>query len=103
MTESTEQFAELTERGHQVFTAAVRAWEDAARSLVEAARRPGGTLPDVQASLDAAFDFAAQMLADQRDFAKKVLTAGARIVPAGAETAQAPAASDSRPSPAESS
>src|SRR3954454_21062624 len=102
MTESTEQFAELTERGHQVFTAAVRAWEDAARSLAEAARRPGGTLPDVQASLDAAFDFAAQMLADQRDFAKKLMAAGAPVVPAGAETGEAPAAPDDDPSPAES-
>src|SRR4051812_44241408 len=77
MTEPTDTFAELARRGHQVFTAAARAWEDAARSMVEAARRPGERLPDVRASLDAAFEFAAQMLAEQREFAKTVMAAGA--------------------------
>src|SRR3954449_11081174 len=77
MTEPTDTCAELARRGHQVFTAAARAWEDAARSMVEAARRPGERLPDVRASLDAAFDFAAQMLAEQREFAKTVMAAGA--------------------------
>jgi ribonuclease E len=77
MTEPTDTFADLARRGHQVFTAAARAWEDAVRSMVEAARRPGERLPDVRASLDAAFEFAAQMLAEQREFAKTVMAAGA--------------------------
>src|SRR3954462_4190768 len=78
MTEPTDTFAELARRGHQGFTAAARAWEAAARSLVEAGRRPGERLPDVRASLDAAFEFAAQMLAEQREFAKTLMAAGAR-------------------------
>ena len=86
MTQPTEQFAELTRRGHQVFAAALRAWEQAARSIAEAAGRPGGRLPDVQASVDAAFDFAAQMLADQREFAMELMSVAGR---AGA-TAAAP-------------
>src|SRR4051812_15457853 len=85
MTEPTDTFAELARRGHQVFTAAARAWEDAARSMVEAARRPGERLPDVRASLDAAFEFAAQMLAEQREFAKTLMAAAAR--PLAAERA----------------
>jgi hypothetical protein len=40
MTEATDQFPELTRRGHQVFTTALRAWDDAARALADAARRP---------------------------------------------------------------
>jgi hypothetical protein len=34
MTDATDTFAELARRGHQVFTAAARAWEDAVRSMV---------------------------------------------------------------------
>src|SRR5688500_15259516 len=87
MTEPTEQFAQLTRRGHEVFSAAVRAWEEAARSLAEAARRPGGRLPDVRASVDAAFDFAGQMLAEQREFAKMLMDAGTGLVRDTAERA----------------
>src|SRR5687768_14604934 len=47
MTEANDRFAELTRRGHEVFTAAVQAWEQAVRSLAEAARRPEGGLPDI--------------------------------------------------------
>jgi hypothetical protein len=74
MTDATDPFAELTRRGHQLFAAAVQAWEQAARSLAEAGRRPEGRLPEVRASLDAAFDFAAQMLAEQRDFARTLMS-----------------------------
>ena len=80
MTEPTDQFAELTRRGHEVFTAAVRAWEQAARSIAEAARRPEGGLPDIRASVDAAFDFAAKMLDDQRDFTKTLMAVGSQVV-----------------------
>src|SRR5687768_16076895 len=87
MTQPTEQFAELTRRGHQLFAAALSAWDDAARSLAEAARRPQGGLPDVRASVDAAFDFAARMLADQREFTKVLMTAGTRMLGATAQRA----------------
>jgi hypothetical protein len=80
MTEANDRFAELTRRGHEVFAAAVQAWEQAARSLAESARRPEGGLPDIRASVDAAFDFAARMLADQREFAKTVMSMGSQVV-----------------------
>ena len=80
MTEANDRFAELTRRGHEVFAAAVQAWEQAARSLAESARRPEGGLPDSRASVDAAFDFAARMLADQREFAKTVMSMGSQVV-----------------------
>ena len=78
MTEATEAFAELTRQGHQVFTAAMQAWEQAARSMAGAAGRPGTQPPDMGAQVDAAFDFAAQMLADQREFTRTLMTAGGR-------------------------
>jgi hypothetical protein len=87
MTEANDRFAELTRRGHEVFTAAVQAWEQAARSLAEAARRPEGGLPDIRASVDAAFDFAARMLADQREFAKTVMSMGSQVVTATTQRA----------------
>ena len=87
MTEPTDTFAELTRRGHEVFTAAVRAWDQAARSIAEAARRPESRLPDVQASLEAAFGFAAQMLAEQRDFAMTLMSAGPRVAAASGQEA----------------
>jgi hypothetical protein len=97
MTDATDTFAELARRGHQVFTAAARAWEDAVRSMVESAHRPGGRLPDVRTSLDAAFDFATQMLAEQREFAKTVMAVGARtLAPQGPEP-DVPGSPDARP------
>jgi hypothetical protein len=87
MTQATDQFAELTRRGHEVFTAAIQAWDQAARSIAEAARRPEGRLPDIRASVDAAFDFAAQMLADQRDFTRTIMSVGSQVVAATAERA----------------
>src|SRR4051812_23278189 len=97
MTEATDRFAELTRQGHQVFTAAVQAWEHAERSMAGAAGRPGGQPPDVGASVDAAFDFAAQMLADQRDFTRTLMSAGAK---AFAAAAQRPGADGGTESPA---
>jgi hypothetical protein len=94
MTDARDQFAELARRGHEVFTAAVQAWEQAARSLAETARRPGGRLPDIRGSVDAAFDFAAQMLADQRDFTKTVMSVGSQVIAATAHRAE-PAAEPS--------
>src|SRR5687768_8389190 len=99
MTEPTDTFAELSRRGHEVFTAAIRAWEQAARSMVEAARRPDSGRPDPRASLDAAFDFAAQMLAEQRDFAKALLSAGSKTVASAAQRAKPSAAPEATTGP----
>src|SRR3954447_6960830 len=88
MDEATDKFAELTRRRHQLFGAAARAWEQAARSVADAAGRPERRLPDLEASIDAAFDFAAQMLADQRDFARTLMSLSVQPV---ASTADRPA------------
>jgi hypothetical protein len=100
MTDATNPFADLTRRGQQLFASAVQAWEQATRSLAEA-RRPGGP-PDVGASLEAAFDFAAQMLAEQREFAKALMSVNSQALSTAAQGARPgsetdAAASDERP------
>jgi hypothetical protein len=94
MSEATDTFAELTRQGHQVFTAAVQAWEQAARSIAGAAGPPGTQPPDVSASVGAAFDFAAQMLAGQREFTRTLMTAGAQAFAAAAQQPVAAAGTD---------
>jgi hypothetical protein len=90
MTEATDTFAELTRQGHQVFSTAIQAWEQAARSMTGAAAgRPGTQLPDVGASVDAAFDFAVQMLADQREFTRTLMSAGAQAFATAARRPEA--------------
>jgi hypothetical protein len=108
MTDTSDSFADLTRQGHQVFSAAVQAWQQAARSMAEAAGQPGAQVPDVAASVDAAFDFAAQMLADQRDFTRTLMSAGAEALAAArpptagadTETAPEPAAPEPAAAPA---
>jgi hypothetical protein len=100
MTDATNPFADLTRRGQQLFASAVQAWEQVGRSLAEA-RRPGGP-PDVGASLEAAFDFAAQMLAEQREFAKALMSVNSQALSTAAQGARPgsetdAAASDERP------
>ena len=80
MTETTDQFADLTRRGHEMFAAAAQAWQLAVRTAAGAAGLPRGELPDVGATVDAAFDFAAQMLADQRDFTRTLMNVGSHLV-----------------------
>jgi hypothetical protein len=90
MTRPRDQFADLTQRGHEVFAAAVRAWEQAARSLTTgaAAGLPNARMGDLGAAVDAAFDFAAQMLAEQRDFAKSLMSAGGQVLATAARRAE---------------
>jgi len=85
MDEARDPFAELTRRGHLLFAAAVQAWQEATRSMVDAAGRPDRGAPDLRPSLDAAFDFAAQMLADQQEFARTLMSLGVPGLPKAGE------------------
>jgi hypothetical protein len=73
MTAPTDQFTQLAHRGQEAFSAAVRAWQNTLRSY------PGAipsteALPDVDATVDAAFDLAARMLDGQREFTKALVS-----------------------------
>jgi hypothetical protein len=97
MDEATDPFAELTRRGHLLFGAAVQAWQEATRSMLDAAGHPDRGSPDLRRSIDAAFDFADQMLAEQQEFARAVMSLGAQafpstVVPPGPSAGPAPTA-----------
>jgi hypothetical protein len=81
MDDATDPFAELTRRGHLLFGAAVQAWQEATRSVLDAAGHPDRGSPDLRRSIDAAFDFANQMLAEQQEFARAVMSLGAQAFP----------------------
>lgn len=73
MTAPTDQFAQLAHRGQEAFSATVRAWQNTLRSY------PGAipsteALPDVDATVDAAFDLAARVLDGQREFTKALVS-----------------------------
>src|SRR3954449_8371339 len=96
MTRARDQFAELTQRGQEGFAAAVHAWEQAARSLTTgaAAGVPKARLSDLGTTVDAAFDFAAQMLAEQREFTKSLMSAGSQALVTAARRAMGDDQSD---------
>src|SRR4051812_7495445 len=98
MTRARDQFAELTQRGQEVFAAAVHAWEQAARSLTTgaAAGVPKARLSDLGTTVDAAFDFAAQMLAEQREFTKSLMSAGSQALVTAARRAMGDDQSDTQ-------
>jgi hypothetical protein len=85
MDEATDPFAELTRRGHLLFGAAVQAWQEATRSMLDAAGHPDRGSADLRRSVDAAFDFANQMLAEQQEFARALMSLGAQAVPSSDE------------------
>src|SRR3954453_7782460 len=85
MDEATDPFADLTRRGHLLFGAAVQAWQEATRSMLDAAGHPDQGSPDLRRSIDAAFDFANQMLAEQQEFARAVMSLGTRTSPSSDE------------------
>jgi hypothetical protein len=69
----TDQFTQLAHRSQEAFSAAARAWQNTLRSY------PGATpsteaMRDINATGDAAFDLAARVLADQREFTKALVS-----------------------------
>ena len=69
MTAPTDQFSQLAHRGQEAFSAAVRTWQNTLHSYPGAAPSTEA-LPDVDATVDAAFDLAARVLDGQREFTK---------------------------------
>jgi hypothetical protein len=99
MTRAADEFAALTQRGHEVFAAAMSAWEQAARSITHATPGVPPVRPaDLTAAVDAAFDFASRMLAEQRDFAASLLAASSRaLASTGQDARPAPEPHDEKP------
>lgn len=83
MTAPTDQFVEIAARTQEAVTTAVRTWadtvQDAAGSFAGGTGNGGHTsMPDVRVAVDRYFDFAQQVLDNQRKFAQSWLSAGAQ-------------------------
>jgi hypothetical protein len=79
MTTPTDQLVQLTQRSQEAFGALLRAWRDATATTA-AVTLPETHLPDLQVTVDAAFDYAARVLHDQREFTKALVAVGIRTV-----------------------
>jgi hypothetical protein len=101
MTSSQEQLNELTRRTQEGFKNLWQQWSEKSSELLKgvasrthAAPPAGGNAEEV---LDAVFDFAEHLIAQQRIFAKQMLAAAAKGQQPAAQVAEAPAAVPSPP------
>lgn len=76
MTAPTDQFAEIATKAQESVTTAVRTWADAMQSVAGGFTGDHAALPDAGVFVERYFDFAQQVLDNQRSFARSVLTAG---------------------------
>jgi hypothetical protein len=95
MTPSIDEFVRLTQRTQDALAAAVRAWQETARTALDAPE--GGRMPDVRTTVDAAFTFASRVLADQLEFAQALLAVA--TPQAGPAAAQGRSPAPPSPSP----
>ncbi len=70
MTTPSNPFSKIAQQGQEAVSGAVRTWAEAVERL---SGQSGGSVPDVGAVVDNAFDFAERLLATQREFTKNVL------------------------------
>ena len=73
MTVATDQFAKLAHRGQEAFSTALHVWQDVLRSYPRVAPSTEA-LPGLNATVDAAFDLAERVLAEQREFTKALIS-----------------------------
>jgi class 3 adenylate cyclase len=74
----TVQFVENARRGQEAVTTAVHTWSDAVQNYAGTLYTGPFPLPNAHAAVNAAFDLATQLLAQQREFANTLLDAGTR-------------------------
>jgi hypothetical protein len=99
MASSQEQLSELTRRTQEGFKSLWQQWTEKSNELMKgvtgrthAAAPAGGNPEEV---LDAVFDFAENLIAQQRVFAKQMLAAAAKGQQPAAQVTDAPASSPS--------
>jgi hypothetical protein len=78
MSAPTDQFIEIANRTQEAVTTAVRTWADTVQTFTGSVTGSRPSLPNAQGAVDRYFDFAEQILENQRRIAKTVLTAGAQ-------------------------
>lgn len=88
MTAPTDQFVDITNRGQEAVTTAVRTWADQVQSFASKLTAGQGQLPDLQSVVEQYFDFAEKVLANQREFATQWASAASKASEAVTEQAQ---------------
>jgi hypothetical protein len=79
MSITQQQFADLTERGHETLAKAIKTWADTAQVYTTTLSRASTALPQPQEVLNDVFDFAERLIKAQREFATVLLAAGTEL------------------------
>ncbi|GEL19630.1 hypothetical protein [Pseudonocardia asaccharolytica] len=82
MTVATDQFIDLAKRSQEAVTTAVRTWADTVQTYAGTMTGTQAKLPDAHAFVDSTFDFAEKVLANQRQLAHTLFSAGTQTVEA---------------------
>ena len=88
MTTPNDQFADITNRGQEAVTTAVRTWADTVQSFTSKAAAGQSQLPDLQSAVDQYFDFVETVLTNQREFARQWAAATVNAFEGATEQAQ---------------
>jgi hypothetical protein len=75
MTTSQETITEVTRRSQEAITSAVQIWAESVQRFMGLVPTPDAKLPTAEEVADHAFNFAAQVLATQREFTMSMLAA----------------------------
>jgi hypothetical protein len=78
MTTATDQFTEFAGRTQDAVTTAVRTWADTVQSVTTGLTGGQPALPDAHVVVERYFDFAQQVLDNQRAFAATLIDAGTK-------------------------
>lgn len=78
MTTPQDQFVDFAQRSQEAVTTAVRTWTDTLNSVAGSLSGEHPTLPSAHVWVDNVFDFAQQLLTNQRELTKTLLLAGAQ-------------------------
>ena len=104
MTAATDQFTEFASRTQDAVTTAVRTWTDTVQSVTTGLTGGQPALPDAHVVVERYFDFAQQVLDNQRAFAATLIDAGTKAAETvteqatkAAETVTAKAAAATKP------
>ena len=98
MTAPTDQFVDIANRSQEAVTAAVRSWTDTVQSVAGKLTSGQSQLPDLQDVVDQYFDFAEQVLANQRQFVQQWASAAVKATESVTEQAQRATQSVAAPS-----
>jgi hypothetical protein len=75
MTAPTDQFVDIAKKSQEAVTTAVRTWADTVQTFAGNLTAGQSQLPDPQGVVDQYFDFAEQVLANQRRIAHQFVSA----------------------------